>query len=391
VLKEYIASGVSKEDFVARMQRALQPAQPAAAPPQPGSIPAPTPAAAPPQPAPSPVGESTSSTSSGRATPLSSNETQIQSVLAERAARLAVEKKKQEEEARKRRLEKGKAKADDTPTPESQRKHADQYRKKQQQARDERERILRAIEDDKAARRAKKAEMEAVRRAAAAAEETEPKPESDVPFAPASPLFPTSGRISEYCALQVRLFNGSTIRSRFSSHDTLKDVRQWIDDTPSDSPKAAYTFKILLTPLPSKTIDVTEESKQVHELGLTPSATLILLPAPKTAARAFATAPGEGNIITRVIASILAFISGLIALIFSFFSTLFSTAGPPGGPTQESTTAGGSQARASGRDSSRIADPRRNWSERGNDQQFYNGNSVCRRNILTVHKLLTEL
>ncbi|KAK0633611.1 hypothetical protein B0T14DRAFT_507369 [Immersiella caudata] len=367
-LKEYIASGVSKDDFIKRLRKALQPAPPTpmSTPPSPES--AALPAA---QTEPSPPVDSTSSTSSGRATPQSSNETNVQSLLAERAARLAAQKKKDDEEAKKRRSEKAKAKAKETAAPEAQRKHVEQVKRKQSAAREERQRILQAIEDDKAARRARQAEKEAMRKAAAEPEEKQ----DDVPFAPASPLYATTGRITEHCALQVRLLDGSTIRSKFSSHDTLKDVRQWVDDTTKgDVPggrKTAYIFKILLTPLPSKTIDVTEEGKALYDLGLTPSATLILVPGPKHAATAYAAAPVAGNGLRGLISYILSFIASFLGVVVSFFSTLFSTSGPPQAPTPQGGPANGP---TTGRDGSRMGARRVN--ERRSEQQFYNGNST---------------
>jgi hypothetical protein len=374
-LREYIASGVSKEDFLRRLRQALQP------PPAPalassrnqaeqGVAPAPAslPAAAVPA-APAADTESASSTSSGRATPTSAaaNEAQIQSLLAERAARLAAQKKKDEEEAKKRRLEKSKAKAESIAAgkaPDAQSKHAEALKKKQRVAREERERVLKAIEDDKAARKARQAEKEALRRAAEAAAEVEAK---GLPFAPASQLYPSTGRIHEKCALQVRLLDGSTIRSRFSSRDTLKDVRQWVDDN-AQLGKTPYTFKILMTPLPSVKLDVTEEGKQLQELGLTPSATLILLPVMRRFAKAYDDAPPPGNIFMRFLAYAVAYISGFFGVILSFIGTLFSTAGPPA-PLVDNPS---SQGPASGRDGGQASGAR----QRRNEQQFYNGNSV---------------
>jgi len=360
---------------VRRIQQALRPTQPPLISNQPSHVNAPISSATSPHTQPSPVVESASSTSSGRATPPSSNETQVQSLLADRASRLVAQKKKDDEEAKKRRSDKGKAKAEPSAVPEAQRKHVEQLRRKQSAAREERQRILQAIEDDKIARRAKQAEREAQRKAAA--EGSEVKPEDEVPFAPASPLYATSGRITAHCALQVRLLDGSTIRSRFSSHDTLKDVRQWVDDTTTgdigSGSKTPYIFKILLTPLPSKTVDFTEEGNALHDFGLTPSATLILVPArrSRSAALAYAAAPVGGNVFSRIIWYTLSLITGFVGVVLSFFSTLFSTSRPPQGPTQEPVHGEGP---ASGMDGSRIGARRVN--EGRNDQQFYNGNSV---------------
>lgn len=372
-MREYIASGVSKEDFLRRLRQALQPPPapaPAPSPNQAEQAIAPTPASPPAPVAPAVETASSSSTSSGPATPTSTaaNEAQIQALLAERAARLAAQKKKDEEEAKRRRIEKGKAKAESiaagkTP-PDAQTKHAEAIKRKQREAREERERVLKAIEDDKAARKARQAEKEALRRAAEAAAEAEKK---GLPLAPASQLFPSTGRIHEKCALQVRLLDGSTIRSRFSSRDTLKDVRQWVDGT-AELGKTPYTFKILMTPLPSVKLDVTEEGKQLQELGLTPSATLILLPVRRRFAKAYNDAPPPGNIFMRFLAYAVAYISGFFGVILSFIGTLFSTAGPP----EPLVVDPSSQGPASGRDGGQDSGAR----QRRNEQQFYNGNSV---------------
>ncbi|KAK3330931.1 hypothetical protein B0H66DRAFT_81672 [Apodospora peruviana] len=409
-LREYIAAGVSKDDFVRRIQAVLQPA--------PAPVPAATPLASQPQPS---LGGPSTGSSSGQTTPPSSNESQIQSMLAERAARLEAQKKRDEEEAKRRRAKKAKAQADvGTANPASkgpQSKHADELKKRQKEAREERQRILKAIEDDKAARRARQAEAEAERRAAAAAAE-KANGDATTPFAPASQLLPSTGRLHEGCAIQVRLFDGSTIRSRFSSvTDTIKEVRQWVDDTRHDG-DTPYTFKILLTPLPSKAIDKTEEDQTLQSLGLAPSSTLILVPlvagkkyySPRVFSSAASSssaarsgveagsndeadddAQGEGgNIFTRFIVYVLAIITGIFSVILSFFSTIFSVRGPPEplAPSSrgEQVSSSSSSATATGRDRGAAANLIKGFSNRQEDeqqkqknddkQQFYNGNST---------------
>ncbi|KAL2127019.1 hypothetical protein VTI74DRAFT_11474 [Chaetomium olivicolor] len=393
-LKEYIAAGVPKEEFIRRMRKALAPAQPVPsqhppaqpAPQQPAAVPVP----AAPASQPSHV-EDSSASSSGQATPPSPLESRIQSILAERAARLAEQKEKDDKEAKQQRAEKGKAEAEAEASglkhPKAQSTHAEALKKKQREAREERERILKAIEDDKAARKAQKAEAEAARKAAAESEK-----HGSAPFATASQLYPKSGRLSEHCSLQVRLFDGSTIRSRFSSTETIKDVRQWVDENRCDS-KEAYTFKVLLTPLPSKAIDVTEESKSLQELQLVPSSTLILVRTPKRAATAFLSAPAavasaadgeQRNVFQRFIAVVLAFITGILSTISTFFSTLFSLSGPPAAPEPAAAQASEGESTAQERSAADAARQRRggritgldHMEGRRNDQQFYNGNST---------------
>lgn len=300
----------------------------------------------------------------------------IQAVLIERAARLAEKKKRDDEEAKRQRAERAK---EEKPAPQN--KHAEELRKKQQQAREERQRILKAIEDDKTARRARKAQAEAERKAAA---EAAKNPDA-TPFAPASQFFPTSGKLSAHCSIQVRLFDSSTIRSRFSSDETLKDVRQWVDETRRDG-REPYIFKVLLTPLPSRTIDGAEEEQSLQALGLAPSSTLILLRTPKYAtaykssASAAPVSDAQGNMFQRFIAYVLAIVTGFFGTIAAFFSTLFSLSGPPAVPEPEPAA---SQTTQSQTGAGRPQNPPRRRiagldrvDERRNDQQFYNGNSV---------------
>ncbi|KAK3077505.1 hypothetical protein LTS18_010060, partial [Coniosporium uncinatum] len=55
-----------------------------------------------------------------------------------------------------------------------------------------------------------------------------------------------------------------------------KDVRPWIDAAlPSKTP---YTLKLILTPLPNRSLEEGDEEKSLEELDLMPSATLVLVP-----------------------------------------------------------------------------------------------------------------
>ncbi|KAK1758533.1 UBX domain-containing protein 4 [Echria macrotheca] len=396
-LKEYIAAGVSKEVFLRRILGALQPAQPAAPIPveaasSPTAAPAPASVQATPSAAAVPISSSAQATtssmpaasvpvsaptesqpspaSSGHNTPSSSTEAEVQPP--------AVPSRREEEEARKKRVAKGKRREEAPKTPpkisDEQRKHAEILKKKQQEAREERARILKAIEDDKAARRARQAEKEAERRALAAAD-AEAKAEPAL-YEEKKAAYPKPSRATEHCSLQVRLLDGGHIRNKFSSHETLANVREWVDKTIAGEAgghrgKTAYLFKILLTPLPSKTVDVTEEGKSLQELGLTPSATLIHIPVVKSAGAYAAAATGGGNVFSRAIIFLLALVRGFLDVVVSFFSTLFSTAGPP----QPAATSQESSGAASGRDGTQTQGLRRTG-ERRNDQQFYNGNST---------------
>ena len=321
--------------------------------------------------------DESSSSSSGQATPPSTTNSRVQSMLTARAARVLDQKKKDEAEAKRQSAEKGKAKAEAgaPKKTDEQNRHAAALKKKQREAREERERILKAIEDDKVARKAQREEEAAARRMSMVSE----KPD----LATLTKVSSSAGRLSEHCAIQARLFDGSTIRHRFSSSDTLTDVRKWVDENRGDS-KEAFSFKVLLTPLPSKTIDVTEEDKSLQALELAPSSTLILLRVPKFKV-AYSASPGaaagkpQGNIFQRLIAYFLAIITGFFSTVSAFVSSFLSTGGSSGALESSTAQATSSQSQAAAdvarRRAGRIAGMDHAEGRR-NDQQFYNGNSV---------------
>ncbi|KAL8738034.1 MAG: hypothetical protein Q9181_001102 [Wetmoreana brouardii] len=154
--------------------------------------------------------------------------------------------------------------------------YAQEQRKRKQEAKAERERILRQIENDKAERKEKEAQRRALAKVEAAeamdAEEASDLTDRDLPKNWAS------ATQSQQCSLQVRLFNGATIRGKFAPEQTLgNDVRTWIAEqrTDGDSP---FTLKQILTPMPNKTIAISEEEESLQSLSLLPSATLVMVP-----------------------------------------------------------------------------------------------------------------
>ncbi|KAL8784562.1 MAG: hypothetical protein Q9213_003910 [Squamulea squamosa] len=217
-----------------------------------------------------PQAESTTST------PASSS---LQQVMEDRRKRLEIDKAAKdaaEKEQRKKiaQARREAAESDSTKPGDpisNQSLYAQQQRKRKLEAKAERERILREIENDKAARK----EKEAQRRALAQADATDA--EKDVEPVDAKPPrhWAASG---QQCSLQVRLFNGQTIRAKFASDQTLsKDVRTWIAEqrTDGDTP---FTLKQIVTPLPSRTITISEEEQSLQSLELLPSATLVMVP-----------------------------------------------------------------------------------------------------------------
>ncbi|KAL8994910.1 MAG: hypothetical protein Q9169_005246 [Polycauliona sp. 2 TL-2023] len=149
--------------------------------------------------------------------------------------------------------------------------YAQQQRKRKLEAKAERERILREIENNKAARKEKEIERRALAKAVAEDAEKETELSSTKP----STAWATPG---QQCSLQVRLFNGLTIRGKFDPQENLsRNVRAWIAEqrTDGDTP---FTLKQIVAPLPSRTITISEEEQSLYSLGFLPSATLVMVP-----------------------------------------------------------------------------------------------------------------
>lgn len=340
-LKEYIVSGVTKEDFVKRLSLAL------------GGAASQPPTSTNAQPTIQP------SSSSSNSTPTQQSAA-IQTMLAERRAKLEIHKKEQEAAEKAKReaasaARKEAAAADPNSKAGNERNYANIQKKRQQDAREERARILKRVEDDKTERREREAERKAQ---TAAAKEAEKKLEES------TALKSTSQRSKSECALQVRLFDGTTIRSRFPVAGSLRrDVRPWIDEHQEGD--APYTFKLVLTPLPNKNVETSEEEQSLVALGLTPSATLILLPVTD-----FASAYEGKGVLGRgygLVSSGLGAVGGLLGSVLGS-----GAAAPAPAQAQESgnTTAGPSSA-----NSAKVR-TLRDQEEKKDDRQFYNGNAV---------------
>lgn len=336
-LKEYIAAGTTKEDFLRRVQNSFNIHPPPAAQPSTDAG-----SSSPP----------TASTSTGVPPTVERSDT-VRRVLEERAAKLqaereAAEKKAKEERARK----KAKAAAEGVET----NKQAELLKKKKLQESEDRKRILKRIQDDKEERRNRAAQREQQRM------EIQSRSDSSSPIAtaPASRV-PSTTRIGNVTSIQVRLFDGSTIRSRFKTSDPVKEVRKWVDENRTDG-ELPYAFKQLLTPLPNRPVDETEENKSLGEIGLAPSSTLILVPV-----RSFASAyngSSEG-LFSRFLGLIIGFLNWLLGLFLG---------GTNGNASSE--TASEQAESASSQVKNRRVRGFDNPNDRPRDHQLYNGNSV---------------
>jgi hypothetical protein len=97
------------------------------------------------------------------------------------------------------------------------------------------------------------------------------------------------GSNSPTVALNIRLFDGRTIRSTFPRTATLANqVRRWIDtefgklaqddENINNKQLPPYFFRHILAPAPSRELSAGDESVDLGETDLAPSATLVLVP-----------------------------------------------------------------------------------------------------------------
>ncbi|ETS84246.1 hypothetical protein PFICI_02271 [Pestalotiopsis fici W106-1] len=353
-LKEYIAAGTTREEFLRRVNRTLA-----------GS------SAQAPQSAPQQVttaGESNSPDQESLASP------QVQALLVERAARLEADKKAKEQAAKaeakkraeeRRAAEQGEDAAESSKIKAAESKYANLLRKKKQDERDERQRILRRIEDDKRERREREAQERQARLLLAAAEDdgasVKPQHIEEIPLPARS--------FGTHCSLQIRLLDGSTIRNRFPTDAKLgKEVREWIDENRTDSDEP-YTFRIVLTPLPNKAVEPAEEADSLGDLGLSPSATIVLVPRVRVATAFQQT----GGVLFRAWSGLYALLSMIIAFPLTFVGA--------GRSHPDETRQGVAMDNLNGQDSTARGQDQRirgfqNPDDRRRDQQLYNGNSL---------------
>lgn len=404
-LKEYVAAGTAKDELLRRVGRAFS-AQTGNTEGQAATSSTPAAETA------APAAETNSSTpSSGRAeqAPASASTSAGATTLLTEAERRseAAREEREELERERRRKEKGKLPAGDDPTKARQsdavKKASQQLAERQRQAREERARVLRLIEDDKAERRARQERERQERQAAmsgghhadggdagvisGSGSATVPSVPDDADAAPSSPV----GRRHDQCAIQVRLFDGSTVRSRFPAGATLaRDVRRWIDEARTDG-QSPYTFKVILTPQPNRAIDhAAEEERSLADLGLTPSATLVLTPVDRYSSAYTNVNAGLTNPVSRLVTAVLAFVMNILGGIAGALGGLGGSgartdggsADAPGmedasgAARQDGNPQSSSAAQATGRDGGGRIKGFQNPDDSKKDYQLYNGNSV---------------
>ena len=194
------------------------------------------------------------------------------------------------------------------------------------------------------------------------------------------------GPPSQY-RLQVRLFDGSSVRSSFSPTQTItKDVRPWLDGQMGDE-KRPYHLKHILTPLPNRTLSVADESQTLQNLGLGSTANLVMIPV-QAYTEAYASA---GSLPARGASAIYNLVSSIVSTAVGFVGSLIGYG--PSAPTSETDSSAPAPAESSRQPrptGPNIRTLRDQENDRGNSQ-LYNGNQVGHPDRYNLGSKLTSL
>lgn len=182
--------------------------------------------------------------------------------------------------------------------------------------------------------------------------------------------------------LQVRLFDGSSVRSSFTPSQTIRgDVRPWVDSQLEAT--RPYNLKHILTPLPNRTLTIAEEEQTLEELGLGSTANLVMVPI-NTYTEAYSNS--GASLPVRAVSSAYGLVSSVVGTATGLVGSLFGYVQPaPESQTAQSTE----PAQPGDSNMPRTARARPNVSgglnirtlhdqrEQRDDSQLYNGNQVC--------------
>jgi hypothetical protein len=289
----------------------------------------------------------------------------------------------------------GKQKA--TSTPESkptssagydskvQQEARDALRKKRKADTDELARIKARIEADKAARRLHAEQRKAEREKERNAEAQTVAPPQSVP----SSRGPRSQ--AKQVALNVRLFDGRTIRSTFPREATLQEeVRKWVDlefsklaqddENINNKQLPPYYFRHIIPPQPSRELSAGDESQTLGDIDLAPSATLVLVPV-----KGFTEAYSGSS--SGVVGAATGLVSGILGYVGSALGAVINYGAAPIAEANAQEPLHGGQRMGERSNEEPIRDPvldnagmrvRTLADQRAREpQQFYNGNQVC--------------
>ena len=298
----------------------------------------------------------------------------VQNLFQDRRRRLGAEKQEKEDDEkakRKAKTESSQQAIEVAPgsVKAKQADYAQQRRKRLLEQKLEHERIMRQIIDDKNARKENEARRKALAKAKAEAYDGA---DGLIDQQLSDEVHKANTIILGTCALQVRLFDGSTVRKGFMPHDTLRThVRAWIDEQGPDG-DLPYTLKQILTPLPNRTFNISAEDESLASLGLTPNATLVKVPVP---GYTLAYTANQGLISRGVSAGYNAILVG-VNLITGIIGTTLGI----GQPTPPAAVGSGEGAVTREPHATKVGvhvNSLQTPQEHRHQHQLYNGNQVC--------------
>ncbi|KAL7268635.1 hypothetical protein RUND412_008729 [Rhizina undulata] len=198
--------------------------------------------------------------------------------------------------------------------------YTEQRRRTLQHDHAERARILRLLENDKWERNVREMTRRQSRQLEVA----------PVAEASGSGNVPVGKRQRDETALSFRLLDGSIMKQIFPSSAVLgKEVREWVDENRTDGDRP-YSFLQILVPFPNKSLSISDEVSSLETLGLSPTATLVLVPI-ATFVSAYKETPapvttGPVSFITRACNNVFGVVGGIYnAAWYSVFSASRNT------------------------------------------------------------------
>jgi hypothetical protein len=225
-------------------------------------------------------------------------------------------------------------------------------KEREQKAKDERERIKQQIKADREERR----RLDQLRKQQEAASEVGP------------PVDATAKPKSTLIRVQVRTFDGSTLRQSFEPSSTIaKDVRPWVVAASQQS--TPYNLKLILTPMPNRNIEAGEEEQSLPDLGIKGSCTLVMVPV-QGYVESY-TGSGPANLVGSAVSGGYNLLSGTAGALFGGVRSVLEYGQPGEGASQPANTTSPESNSVRVRS---VADQRAEAAKR--DQQFYNGNST---------------
>lgn len=249
-------------------------------------------------------------------------------------------------------------------------------REREQRQRDERERIKAQIKADRDERRR--------------LDEMRKHGELDLPTGSTtnstSTSYARSKATNAEVRVQIRTFDGSTLRNTFPQSSSLVGaIRPWIDSSTNST--MPYNLKLILTPLPNRTIEAGEEEQDLADLGIRGSCTFVMVPV-----RGYVdsyTDSSTSGLLGGVVNGGYNLVSGAAGMVFGGVKSLLGYNNPE--PTLGSSTSSTGMGDGVGRETlaaqsmpgvstapnnvriRTLADQR---AEAARDQQFYNGNQL---------------